>query len=201
LAPEPGRGLCYKTSLKTGLFLLAQAGWPGFLAQILYNCYNLGVINLTNKYMSPNMSPTPMSKPAPVVKPAIKKPTKKPNIWLITTVILAIALIAVLAFTLPKTGADRGMTVVSAEEAGNTLVDFVNKIYGAQIGVATLKEVNELNGLYAAEVEVIQDGQAVDQTIYITRDAKVFIPQALEMSSMLEQFEAFQQQQQQLLPQ
>jgi len=141
---------------------------------------------------------TPMQKPAPMAKPGKSKP--KPNIWLITTIILAIALVAVLAVKLPQTGTktDGDMTVVPPQEAADKLVDFVNQIYGAQIGTATLKEVSETSGLYGVKVEVSQAGQNTDQIIYITKDAKLFIPQALEMNVMLSQFEAFQQQQQQL---
>ncbi len=68
---------------------------------------------------------------------------------------------------------------VSAEQAGKTVVEFVDgEIFG---GVATAKisgNVADENGLYKIELDL--GTQKV--TTYVTKDAKIFFPQGIELS-------------------
>ena len=118
---------------------------------------------------------------------------KKPNIWLITSVILAIALAASL-FTIFSGSQKNQLTAISADEAGNKLIDFINKIYGAQIGSATLKSVSEKNGLYQATIGLVGNGQPVEENVFITQDGLLFIPQTINIDETLSQFQALDQQ-------
>lgn len=130
-----------------------------------------------------------------------QKPAAKiPNIWLVVSIVLAIALVGVLAANVVKKegGDEKGkIVVVEPEKAGGSLLDFINKVYGPQVGTATLKEVTEENGLYKVSLTVVDNtGAPVEQTVFLTRDAKLFIPQAIDIESVLAQFDALQQQQQ-----
>ena len=125
---------------------------------------------------------------------------KKINNWFIVSVILAIALISILAVNFYNDKKD-GLIVLPTDQAADTLVDFINKIYGPKVGLATLKEVTEKNGLYEVIVSVANNNETVDQTIFITRDGKLFIPQVINIEDVLVKFEEFQQQQQSPQPQ
>ena len=124
---------------------------------------------------------------------------KKMNIWLIVSVVLAIALVGVFATNLTKKDGD--LKIVKPEEASTLLLDFINEVYGPQVGEATLKSTAEENGLYKVELTVMDQGQPLDQTIYVTKDAKLFIPQAIEIEDALAKFQEFQNQQLQLIEQ
>lgn len=142
------------------------------------------------------MTPTPTSKSTSTPMSAMpSRPTaNKLNIWLVVSIILAVALIAVLAFY--NMGDKEEMIIIPSEEAGDKLLNFINEVYGPQVGLATLKEVVEKSGLYEVSVTLTDQGQPVDQVVFITKDGEFFIPQALEIKEMLSQLEAWKQQQQ-----
>ncbi len=119
---------------------------------------------------------------------------KPMNAWMIISIILAIALVAVVV-TLNK-GGDPTFKPVSSQDAGKALISFVNEIYGSQIGISTLKTITEKNGMYQATVTVKNAGQDVDQTVYMSKDGKLFIPQALNIADVTTQYRAYQQSQQ-----
>ena len=100
---------------------------------------------------------------------------KKGNPWNIISAILAIALIAILVVNSSKSD-DNGMVALSAQEVETEILNFVDKIYGPQIGVVTPKETTEESGLYKITVGVVDPttNQPVDQIIYATKDAKLF---------------------------
>lgn len=136
----------------------------------------------------------------PIPKAAGSKPViKKNNPWQIISLILALALVAVLAWQWWQNNkGQENITIIAKEEAGNKILDFVNKIYGSQLGTLTLKETAEENGLYKVTFTLIDPttNQPVDQPAYVTKDGKLFIPQVINISEALTQFETFQQQQQ-----
>lgn len=143
------------------------------------------------------MSPTPTTTPRPTMVPPSPRPmaaAKKPNTWLVVSIILAIALIGVIAVTM--LGNKGGITVLTPEKAGSSLISFINEVYGQQVGTATLKTITDENGLYKVVVTVTQNNAPVDQTVYISKDGKLFIPQALNIADMQKQFEAYKAQQQ-----
>lgn len=142
------------------------------------------------------MSPTP-TMPRPAMVPPAPRPmaaAKKPNIWLVISIILAIALVGVVAVMMLQNKG--GITVLTPDKAGSTLISFINKVYGQQVGTATLKTITDENGLYKIVLTVTQNNAPVDQTVYVSKDGKLFIPQALNIEDMLKQFEAYQAQQQ-----
>ena len=119
------------------------------------------------------------------------------NVWAIVSIILAVALIAVLVANYATGGS--GINNLSADEAGGSLTDFLNKIYGPQLGAITLTSVTEENGLYKITVGLLDQttNESVDQVVYTTRDGKLFIPQVVNIAEALDQFDAFQEQQEQ----
>jgi len=142
------------------------------------------------------MTPAPKTSSATPAPASPKMGEKKSNPWLIVSIILAIILIAVLALKVFESKpADVDLVVLEPEEASDSLMDFIDTIYGPQIGDATFKKIEKENGLYKATVEIVdpQTGQPVDQNIYITVDGKLFIPQAINISTTLQQFEEYQQ--------
>lgn len=123
------------------------------------------------------------------------------KLWMIVSVVLFIALIAVVAFFAIKpgalsTGGGDSTPIVKADDAANSLVDFINKIYAQQVGTATLKSVTEEHGLYKVVVGVTANGSPVDQEVYLTRDGKLFIPQVINVDEVMTQYQEYQQQQQ-----
>ena len=140
----------------------------------------------------------PVKQSAPAAKPA----AKKQNPWLILSIVLAIALIAVIVTnSLPKTGGQtepEETKTLSASEAADKLLSFINEVYGAQIGPVTLKGVESDSGLYKVSVTITDQGQPVDQIIYVTKDAEIFIPQIIRIAEMKDQLNALREQQLQL---
>ena len=122
------------------------------------------------------------------------------NPWLVISIVLAIALVILISFTFSQKAKDANgseeIVIISAEQGANTLLDFINELYGPQLGVVTLKEVVEKNNLYHVTLVVLEDGNPVDQTIFITRDGKFFVPQLVDIGTTLDEFRTFQQQQQ-----
>lgn len=134
-------------------------------------------------------------------KPAAPKPAgNKPNVWLIVSIILAIILVVVVVMNYTaKQGSNNSLTtVLSTQEAGDKLLDFVNKIYGTQLGAMTVKGVTEESGLYKVTFSLNDPatGQQAEQPAFVTKDGKKFIPQAVDIAEALTQFENMQQQQQ-----
>ncbi len=134
----------------------------------------------------------------PNQKPVASQP--KLNIWLIVSIVLAVALVGVLAANFvggKKGGADSEFVIVDKNQASDSLIDFINKVYGAQVGTAALKESNEQNGLYKVDLTVTDaNGQNIDQTVFLSQDGKLFIPQVIDIAQVSTQFDALQQQQQ-----
>jgi len=91
---------------------------------------------------------------------------------------------------------DASFKIISSENAGDNLVSFINEVYGAQVGAATLKDVSEENGLYKMVIQITPEGAPTEQTVYVSRDGKLFFPQAVDIQSLIDQFRALQQQQQ-----
>jgi hypothetical protein len=122
------------------------------------------------------------------------------KLWMIASVVLFVALIAVIAFFVSTKGLPTGSgtsgPVLKSDTAANNLVDFINKIYAQQVGTATLKSVTEENGLYKVTVGITANGQPVDQEVYVTRDGELFIPQVIKVDEVTAQYDQFQQQQQ-----
>ena len=120
----------------------------------------------------------------------------------IAGIVLIFALMGILttACSMPKlTTKDSNQTqlaVIPADETASKLLDFVNEIYGPQIGTATLKDVSEESGLYKVTVSVMNNETPTDQIIFVTRDGKLFVPQVMDMEDTLIQFHDWQQQMQ-----
>lgn len=123
--------------------------------------------------------------------PGSASSSKPMNAWMIISAVLAIALIIAIVSATKGGSSDATFKPVSSDDAGNILLDFVNEIYAGQIGQSTLKSVTEKNGMYEVVVTVNSNGQDIEQTVFVTRDAKLFIPQALDMADVQQQYQDF----------
>ncbi len=136
----------------------------------------------------------------------LKKKDKKAenNIWLIVSVVLAVALVGALGVILRPDllsggkSTDSDFVAISKEDAANKLVDFITEVYGSQIGTPVLKEVTEKYGMYEARISMVADGQPREEITFVTKDGKLFVPNVLIMEEALQQFRDWQNQQQQL---
>lgn len=127
----------------------------------------------------------------PTTKSSGPASSSKPmNVWMIVSAVLAIALVVAIVSAKGGSG-DSDFQPISSDKAGNILIEFVNEIYAGQIGASTLKSVTEKNGMYEIIVTVDNNGQAVDQTVFVSRDGKLFIPQALDMADVRSQYQEF----------
>ncbi len=134
-----------------------------------------------------------------------KKETKsEPNIWLIVSIVLAVALVGALAVALKPDllsgnkdkSSDAEFVPISKEEASTKLVSFISEVYGSQIGTPTVTEVNEKYGLFEVKLNIVADGQPRDEITFVTKDGKLFIPNVLIMEEALQQFRDWQKEQQ-----
>jgi len=124
-----------------------------------------------------------------------KKKSSSPIKWQLATIVLAIILVLVLAFLIPQVANGNKITVVKPQEAGASLVDFINKIYGPQLGgTASLGDISEENGIYKISLAIAGSDQP-DQTVYLTKDGKMFIPQIIDIDDVLTQYTNYQAQQ------
>lgn len=123
---------------------------------------------------------------------------KSINVWLITTVILGLAL-AWMAFggglskNLPD-GKGGNNPTISAEKAGTDLLVFLNQVYGSTVGEIKSKNVIAQNGLYKVEVEFPQGQTTATSSLYLTMDGKLFVPQVIDVEELKAQSEEAKQQ-------
>jgi hypothetical protein len=125
------------------------------------------------------------------------QPTKKQmNLWFIVSLVLAVALVGMIAFSLVGNSNKEGeMKVIKSDAAAKIVMDYINEVFAERVGEATLKGVVEKNGLYEITVEVTADGNPVEQKVFATKDGEFFIPQSFNISETLTQYRDFVQQQ------
>ncbi len=135
----------------------------------------------------------------PILKSESRPQAKQANVWLVTSIILVLILAGVVGFmAYEKMGnntASKGMTVLSADEAAQSLIDFINEVYGERVGQVTLKATADKNGLYEVTLGITENGTPSDQVVYVTKDGKIFIPQIIDIATMREQYQAYLQEQ------
>jgi protein-disulfide isomerase len=104
------------------------------------------------------------------------------NIWMIATLVLAVLLIVVyLGGTGEITGLSVKVTGLSANDAANKAIDYINKNL-VQTGTATFVSVKETNGVY--EVTTAYQGQ--DIPIYVTKDGiLLFVSQPINTGTQV----------------
>ena len=129
----------------------------------------------------------------------VKAGANKPNPWLIVSLGLALILLIVLAnnYLQPTKNGSGDLVVIDSQQAGSDLVDFINQIFGPQIGgTVSLQSVNEVNGIYEVNILAsnVPAGQPAEQIVYMTKDGKFFIPQVIDINTVKANFQAAQQQ-------
>jgi len=89
------------------------------------------------------------------------------NLWMVATIILAVALVFVYLKGFPTTGMFVG---VSSQDAANKAVNYINKNL-VQSGSVSLLSVNEMSGVY----EVVTSYQGQNISVYVTKDGKYLV--------------------------
>ncbi|MEA2089099.1 MAG: thioredoxin domain-containing protein [Patescibacteria group bacterium] len=113
------------------------------------------------------------------------KKTKGFNFWMILFVFLLIVIVILL---INKGNVQNIITdknkanTINAEEAGVELKDFINEVYSRGIKNIEITNSEEKSGLYAITALVTnQSDKTATSTLYITKDGKLFLPDAINI--------------------
>lgn len=116
-------------------------------------------------------------------------PTGGTNFWKIAAIVLAIGLVGFVIYG--QTGSSmtdatgNKVSAVSTKDAGAKFESFLNEVYGESIGEVKVNEISEQDGLYKVVLSIPKNTQAPTTTVYLTRDAKLFIPSLIEIDKAL----------------
>jgi hypothetical protein len=112
----------------------------------------------------------------------LKEKTITLNIWMITTVILAIALIFVLV-------SGKSFNAINPEEASKKAVEWIKSYFvanGLNVEVKLINYSESESGIYKFTIELKSDLGTTTETYYVTKDGKLFLPQAFETEKLFE---------------
>jgi len=116
-------------------------------------------------------------------KEGIKVKIPRINPWVIVSAILAIALIATFVWGGKITGRVTETTpTMTADEAANNAIDYINNYILQGQATATLTSVKEDNGLYNAKFTIA----GTEYNSYITMDGKLLFPSVIDMTKIPE---------------
>ncbi|MFC2143476.1 hypothetical protein ACFLQN_03690 [Candidatus Aenigmatarchaeota archaeon] len=119
-------------------------------------------------------------------KKEIKNITKNQrNVWMYSTFGLVIILIIVVALSLSMTPTGAVTVEYSDQQAADRAMEFINGNLVQEGNTAELISIEEERGLY--KIKISLNGQELDT--FFTKDLNVFIPQAVEVSDIIEQKE------------
>jgi len=111
-----------------------------------------------------------------------KEKTITINVWMITTVILAIALAFVLV-------GGKSFNAIDPEEASKKAVEWIKSYFaanGLNVEVKLINYSESESGIYKFTVELKSDVGTTTETYYVTKDGKLFLPQAFETEKLFE---------------
>ena len=112
------------------------------------------------------------------------------NPWMISTTVLAIAIVGIFIFggkgLLSSFGGN--IEAIGTQQGSDSLLKFLSEVYGDKVGTVTPSGVTEENGLYKVTVTFAKDGQPSSGDLYITRDGKLFIPQIIGIEDTVSKF-------------
>lgn len=122
---------------------------------------------------------------------------KKSALWLTGGIIGGLVVVAIIIAVARggfdwKSFAGNSMKTIPANQAAEQLVSFINeanKVYAPQSSPITLQGVTEEHGLYKVMVQVTDNGQTESQSIYVTRDGALFIPQGIDIKATMTQLQ------------
>lgn len=102
----------------------------------------------------------------------------KKNSWKLISIVFAVLFLSTVAWTFYQNKSCITGAVISEDQAGEKLVDFISTSFGAE--VSEYKDIKDLGDIY----EVIVPYQGQEIPVYITKDGKYFISSAMEMSAV-----------------
>ncbi|MBU2634536.1 MAG: DsbA family protein [Nanoarchaeota archaeon] len=105
---------------------------------------------------------------------------KKISTWKILTAVFAILLVASVA-----TNGFKSMGGLSKESAKQTANDFIQTNLVSPGVSIDIESITEKNGLYLLDVAVTAEGTTQNVESYISKDGKLFFPQALDMEAII----------------
>ncbi len=116
----------------------------------------------------------------------------KLNPWMISTVILVGVLAFVLAGGWTITGqvvSPDGLTeTLTPEEAANKAITWLSSFYkgqGADLTITLVEASETENGIYQFTIKLSSAQGDTEQTFYVTRDGKLFLPQVIETEELV----------------
>ena len=112
------------------------------------------------------------------------------NPWMISTIVLAIAIVGIFIFGGKSLLSSFGGNIeaIGPQKGSDDLLKFLSEVYGDKVGTVTPTGVAEENGLYKVTVTFAKDGQTSSGDLYITRDGKLFIPQIIGIEDTVTKF-------------
>jgi glutaredoxin len=123
---------------------------------------------------------------------SIKIPNIKLNIWMGLSLILVILLVLSIVQGWGITGKVVSATgqELPANEAGQKAAAWISDYFSSQGQNITLKLINSTateNGIYKFTVELHTSQGNLDQSYYVTKDGKLFIPQVIDLTAQQQQ--------------
>lgn len=109
---------------------------------------------------------------------------KVPSIWAITTGVLCVLLLVlVLQPSLLCTTGNVVASGMTADEAANEAIDWISDYYaasGVDVEIELVEASATENGIVEFTIDLTGGGDTATQTLYVTNDGKVFLPNAYE---------------------
>lgn len=110
------------------------------------------------------------------------------NIWMLSTIILAIALVALFFLRPSVTGHVTGAATLSPNEASEKAIKWIESYFKANGIDATLTLINASeteSGVYQFTVKISSAMGEDTYTYFVSKDGKYFIPQVIDTSRLL----------------
>ncbi|MBT4277941.1 hypothetical protein HOD96_04315 [Candidatus Falkowbacteria bacterium] len=121
-----------------------------------------------------------------------KRKTKSTGyFWIIAVIFLLIAVTLLVTENSKMMDLVRGdkttEELLTAEEAQKKLTDFINEAYGQSVKGIEVMETEEKSGVYAVTTLITNtNDQTSTSTLYISKDGKFFLPDAIDMEEILQ---------------
>lgn len=111
------------------------------------------------------------------MKKHLKRLAQSKTMTKVVLPIILVIILAIIGYTTLKKPTAKNLNV---DEAKNTAETFINKFLMSGGNKATVKDITEEYGLYKLKIDIVSD--VVES--YITKDGKLFFPQALNIEEM-----------------
>lgn len=122
-----------------------------------------------------NMFKNIFQKIVPKIIPKVTGFVKENLVLAIIVVVVIVGIFAMSVYSIYFKGGDR-MKILTAQVAGQKAIDYINNSILKGQGTVSLKETQEVSGLYKIKITFEQQDQKQDSDIYVTKDGKYLFP-------------------------